>query len=65
MIRITAELIPFGMGSFVELKPAGMGSFSELVPVGTGSSQPSLCLLAWAGSIITAKYVAVCALARF
>ena len=41
MIRITAELIPFGMASFVELKnqlmPLGMGSFSELVPVGTDS----------------------------
>ena len=32
MLRITAELMPFGMGSFVELMPAGMGSCSELVP---------------------------------
>ena len=39
MIRITAELMPFGMGSFVELMPVGIGFFSEpeLVPVGTGS----------------------------
>ena len=35
-IMITAELIPFGMGSSAELLPVGMGSFSE-----------SLCHLAW------------------
>ena len=33
MIRITAELMPFGVGSFVELIPVGIGSFSELVSV--------------------------------
>ena len=44
MIRITAEVMSFGMGSFVELMPVGKGSFSELcwhgfglVSVGTGS----------------------------
>ena len=65
MIRITAEVMPFGMGSFVALMPFGMGSFSELKPVGTGSGQPSLCLLAWVKSIIIAKYDAICSLARF
>ena len=33
---ITAELMPFGMGSFEELMPVGVGSFSE-----------SLCHLEW------------------
>ena len=39
MIRITAELMPIGMGSFkfVELMPFGTGSIAELVAVGTVS----------------------------
>ena len=43
MIRITEELMPLGMGSFVALMPDGMGSVSEpeLVPVGTGSGPTS------------------------
>ena len=36
MIRITAELMSFGMGSFAELMSVGMGSFSKLVPVNMG-----------------------------
>ena len=34
MMRISAELMPFGMGSFVELMPFGTGSFSELLLLG-------------------------------
>ena len=52
-------------GSFVELMPFGMGTSSELVPVGMGAGRPCLCLLAWVGSIVFAKYDSICALARF
>ena len=47
MIRIAAECMPFGMGSFPELMPIGMGSFPELVPV--GRVRVSLAYAFWDG----------------
>ena len=50
MIKITTELVPYGMGS--RAYACWYGFFlRELMPFGMGLDQRSLCLLAWGTSI--------------